>query len=314
VYNYIVIKIFLVKYKRVFLIILAMVFLVVLFLVKNTTFFKKTEVGQEINPKNGLISSNATIEDLINRDTDKDGVPDWQEGLWGTDPTKKETTPGVPDSVAIDKLRIQQKNGVETISGGIESIENLTQTEKFSRELFTTVATLSQSGQLDQATIDALGNSLAEKIQNSIPEKIYILFDLNIIESNTKQTIQKYSDTFDNIFIKKHIGKGVPAILQEFITNEENISILLELNPIIDEANQIINELVKMPTPRSLSLLHLNLINSFQRIMENISDIKLFDSDTIVAMGAIVQYEKNALDLSYSANKLTDAIKQKLNN
>ncbi|MFH1366042.1 MAG: hypothetical protein ABIG99_01490, partial [Patescibacteria group bacterium] len=93
-YNYIVIKIFLVKYKRVFLIILAVVFLVVLFLVKNTTFFKKTEVRQEINPKNGLISSNATIEDLINRDTDKDGVPDWQEGLWGTDPTKKETTPG----------------------------------------------------------------------------------------------------------------------------------------------------------------------------------------------------------------------------
>ena len=69
-----------------------------------------------------------------------------------------------------------------------------------------------------------------------------------------------------------------------------------------------------MQVPKSLSLLHLDLINNLQKMTENINDIKLFDSDPIVAMGAIIQYGENALASVSSANKLTDTIKQKLNN
>ena len=46
--------------------------------------------------------------------------------------------------------------------------------------------------------------------------------------------------------------------------------------------------------PKSLSVLHLNVINSLQRLYENISDIKLYEDDTIVAFGAIFQYNQNA--------------------
>lgn len=316
-YNYIVIKTFLIKYKKILLVILAVLFLVVLFLIKNKTIFKNSFTLTQNKQENGLTYGDMTIEDLVDRDTDIDGIPDWQEGLYGLDPTKKETTPGTPDSSALEKLRATQEKSATTQGGGNASAlntENLTQTEKFSRELFTTVAALNQNGTVDQATIDALGNSLAEKIENPPQRKIYTISDIKITNNDTKQTIQKYSDTLNNIYLKQHVKKGVPTILQEFTEDETNIDKLSELDPIINQANQIIGELLKIQVPQSLSLLHLDLINDSQSIVENISDIKFFESDPVVAIGAIVQYGKNVLTLESSARKLINTIKQKLSN
>jgi len=317
-YNYIAIKIFFVKYKKILLIIFAVLFLIVVFLLKKTSLFKNTELfNQGIATKNGLsISDNATIEDLVNKDTDGDEIPDWQEGLYGLDPTKKETNPGIPDSSALSKLRVEQGNdrGIITMGDSSSGTENLTQTEKFSRELFATVASLNQNGQMDQATISALANSLSERVENSVQRKVYTISDLTIVNSDTKQTIQKYSDTLNNIYLKQRVKKGVPTILQEFTADETNVAKLAELDPIIKQTNQIISESLKMPVPQSLSILHLNLINDSQRLLENISDIKLFESDPIMAIGAIIQYGKNALSIASSAKSLTDTIKQRLSN
>lgn len=283
------------------------------FIFKKTSIFKNTEIFQRINTGNGLTYGDMTIEDLVNKDTDGDGIPDWQEGLYGLDPNKKETTPGTPDSSALSKLRIAQGNEAGATYGE-NGVENLTQTEKFSRELFATVAALNQNGQVDQATIDALSNSMATKIENPIQRKVYTMSDIKIVNSDTKQTIQKYSDALNNIYKKHQVKKGALTILQEFIEDETNLDKLLELDPVINQTNQTIIESLKIPVPQSLALLHLDLINNFEKMMENISDIKLFNNDPIVAIGAIIQFGNNTDTLTSSAKNLTNAIKQKLNN
>src|SRR3990167_1711774 len=109
-----------------------MIFLIALFLIKKTTIFKKSTTPVVNNQENGLATM--TLEELVYKDADSDGIPDWQEGLYGLDPTKKETTPGIPDSVAINKLKSEQGSSAETIneSRDNQETENLTQTEKFS--------------------------------------------------------------------------------------------------------------------------------------------------------------------------------------
>jgi flagellar basal body-associated protein FliL len=89
-YNFRIIKKYALKYKRTLWIVLAAVFLLVLFLLKTASALKNQEnkAVQEVNQNPGLTYDNEIVGNLVNRDTDGDGIPDWEEGLWGTDPTK----------------------------------------------------------------------------------------------------------------------------------------------------------------------------------------------------------------------------------
>jgi len=242
------------------------------------------------------------IGDLVNKDTDRDGILDWEEPLWGLDPTKTETTPGVPDSSVIKKLKVEQGFSSNTTEGGQDYTENLTETDKFSRELFSTIASLNQNGVMDQTTID------------NIQRKVFTVSDIKIIKDDSVNAIKKYYDTLNGIQ-KKYVGKNTVAdILQRFIIDENNVdtSVLIELDPIIKQTSTMINEILKVSIPNSLSMLHLNFLNSGQGLLENISDMQFFDTDPVIAMGAMSKYEENLNSFQTALVSLINTIDQKL--
>lgn len=295
-----------------------MLFLVVLFLLKNTSILKNAKIFQKTTPENGLTYGDMTIEDLVNKDADGDGIPDWQERLYGLDPTKKETTPGTPDSSALEKLRAAQGINTERTKGGNSSMgtENLTQTEKFSRELFATVAATSQNGAVDPATIDAISASLAEKIQNPVVRKVFLTSDIKIIKDDSAQAVKKYFNSMNGLETKYPIKEDVLSILQRFVADEDNVdsSVLKELDPAITQMQNMLNATLKIEVPQSLASLHLDSINSGERLMENISDMRLFDSDPIVALGAMSKFAENVDSFQSSIVTLITTISIKLNN
>ncbi len=157
-------KDFFLKNKKVFLVSFAVLFVFLAFFIKTKSVFKNSSLKQT-----GLVYNNETVGDLISTDTDGDGVLDWEESLWGTDPTKKDTSGnGLGDAAEIEKMK--QATGKSTL-GLAQSEENLTETDKFSRELFTTIVALNQTGGLDQNTVDKLSSSLIQQIQNPAIKK-----------------------------------------------------------------------------------------------------------------------------------------------
>lgn len=292
-------------------------FLVVLFLLKTGFFFKNSADLAQNKEGEGLVYSTAIVQDLVNKDTDGDGVLDWEESLWETDPTKKETTPGTPDSAAISKLKTDQtvQQGESLLKGKSQEMENLTETDKFSRELFSTVAALNQSGAMDEATADKISNSLAEHIQNASPKKVYTLSDIKISTKDDKVVTRTYSEALGGIEQKYSPNYTVLDVLQKFSVDENNIdsSVLSELDPIIKQIDYTINAMLKINVPQSLATLHLNVINSMEKSMEIVSDLQLYDTDVIVALSAISQYDQNATTLSSDITNLNDGILKKIN-
>lgn len=263
-----------------------------------------------------MVYDNTTVGELVYRDTDGDGIPDWEENLWGTDPTKKETTPGIPDSTAVNKLKISQELSLEG-DDALVGDENLTETDKFSRELFSTIASLSQTGTIDEEAAEKITASLAEKIKNPVQKKTYVLSDIKIIQDNSITAVKKYNDTLDNIIEKKYPIKGnVLEILTRFIVDENNVdaSVLAELNPIIEQRNKITEAIVQTEVPETLSILHLGFINALQKYSETLQALTLFESDPIVTLGAISQFEETVSLMESAVNKLKEAVEEKLNN
>lgn len=275
---------------------------VALFFVKNKTSFKNEGV---INQQ-GLAYSNLTLQDLVNKDTAGDGIPDWKKRLLGIDPSKK-----ISDSEILNNFGTGNLNN----QTGQSSDQNLTQTDKFSRELFGTVATLSQSETMDQATIDSLSASLADKIKNPVIRKIFSTSNLKIINNDSIQAFIDYSNTLGDIYGEYTIKYSVLDVFQQFGADENNIdeSALLKLDPIITQMNQKIQGMLKMSVPQSIATLHLGVINTLQKLVENISDVKLYSTDPVIALGGISKYDENVTGLDSTFNSLMGMIKQKLN-
>lgn len=274
-----------------------MLFLVVLFLAKKTSVFENALTLIQ-NKQEGLIYNTATIGELAEKDTDGDTIPDWQETLYGLNPSNKETTPGIPDSTVVEKLRPGEGNIAETMGGENQYAENLTETDKFSRELFTTIASLNQSGAIDQSTTEQIASSLSEEVKNYAPKKIFTLADIKIIKNDSPKATENYAQTLVNIFEKNKAPEYTAIeVLEEFVADGKKVdpSALLKLTPITEYLNTNINEMAEMNVPQSLVSTHLDYLNAMERITENLNDIKNYETDPIPALGAINQYGKNAL-------------------
>ena len=170
---------------------------------------------------------------------------------------------------------------------------------------------------MDQATIDALSASLAEKMQNPNPRKIYTISDIKIINDDNFKAFMNYINASDSIHKKSPTIKYTAFdVLQEFSKDENNpdTSVLVKLDPIITQTNAIKDAMIKTNVPKSLSTLHLNVINSLERLSENLNDIKLFDTDPVVSLGGISQYSQNTNTLLSDIANLQNIIQQKLNN
>ncbi len=296
------------------LVVSAILLLSVLFLTKNKTLFKNSD--QALINSDGLAYENSKVSELVNKDTDGDSVLDWEEGLWGTDPTKKDTDgDGVQDDSEITKLKSDTKISLENSNS--TSPETLTKTDQFSQDLFTTIAALTQEGaELDQATIEKISNSLMENIENITPEKIYTATDIKIIQKEDKLVFQEYNSKIQALLKKYPLNVDVAEVINRSLTDdgEIDVSVLKGLDPAINQLRGFTKEMLTLNTPVSLLNLHLAVMNSFEKLAENLASMKLIDSEAIVAFNAINQYVENTEIAQAAIIKLNSTLKQILNN
>lgn len=296
--------------------------IILLFFIKNKNLFESTEKYIGIKQQGSLnYDPNTTVADLVNKSTTGDGIPDWEKILFGLDPAKKENVRGVPDSVTIEKLKIQQ---TAQSSGQVinQDNTNLTQTDKFSREFLATVTTLDQSGAIDQNgnmsqdTVDKLSSSLSDSVQNSPQRKIYTLSDLNITNDASITVVEKYNEALNGFYKKLSTKYNVVDILQKFAPDDTGLNVdptvLPELDPIINELNNFIAGMVKIKVPQKFANLHLNMLNGLEGIVENLNDVKLYDTDPIVAFSGVSKYNNNVTNMESAAQQLADEIKREL--
>ena len=258
--------------------------------------------------ENGLVYGSESVGALLAKDTDGDGVFDWEEGLWGTDPLKPDTDgDGESDQNQIAKMKAERVAGAEA-SGEISYAEegSLTQTDKFARELFTTVVALSQAGDVDDGTVADITASLATQIQNPAQRKVFTSADLKIISDNSTQSFMNYSNDTDKIFVGKYpFDEKVADILIKFSEGEGegDAAVLVELDPIIKNLAGMVTGMTTINIPSEIATYHLAVTNSLEKIYENLSDIRLIDSDPVLSIGAISTYSDNleALDTSIVA-------------
>jgi hypothetical protein len=247
----------------------------------------------------------ATAESLLAsyaaKDTDSDGLPDWQESLYGTDPANPESVAiGVLDGAAVEQGLVKPKFTGASAPEETKKNERIpgspaddTITAKFARSFFekyfTTYggeASLSQE-QLVSFTNDAVNTLVAENAGRSV----YTAKNITV-SGEGSVAMTAYIQTLETA-LSKHIllnEKSEIDYLSDAV-EKNDASAYKKIAEIGASYTALSKDMVKIPVPKEAASAHLAVANSFAKMGEIITDISTASSDPLRSLVGLTLYK-----------------------
>jgi len=302
------------------LLILGCFFLFPKFKNRKTTYSVSVKKQAEISELTNQIN-----QQILRNDTDKDGLKDWEENLWKTDPTNPDTDgDGTDDNSEILAKRdpltagpddFLEENAPLNLNKEDQDNDNqnkpLTQTDLLSRELFVGYATLKQNNQLGTEQEDQFIDDLIEKnlSLNTNQPKNYTLDDLNITQNNSEESFQQYINNIKNIDnLAKNLESEIIIIKRVLETkNQDDLDKLtsnLEIYALMEK------QLLNIEIPSEISESHLDLINALDKLEKNIEDMSQVFIDPIRSLNGIKNYFETGKLITEKIEEIMNSIKE----
>jgi hypothetical protein len=231
----------------------------------------------------------ASAEDISSRDSDGDGIRDWEEFLWGLDPYKKDTNGnGLDDAKELEVRKIALR-GSTTATGTATT----TFTDTFSKEFFVAFTALKQSGNLTKKNIDQISKQSLEALtQTTITEK-YSNKDL-IIASSTPSAKTEYkkaiNQTGKGLSIKS-LGREL-ELLSRAINRPRSEKLISELTKIQQTYLTLAERTIKVPVPSAIQNTHLELANTYYKLGAAVGGLTLIYDDPALSVVYFSEYQK----------------------
>jgi hypothetical protein len=273
------------------------VLIVLFFTIKGVvSLFKNKEGGSILEP------TTMTVGDIVQKDTNKNGIADWEEGLWGLDPTKN--GPENKDFILAKKGSLE-KNGL--IYTGDDS-KMITQNELLSRQFFATILSLQQTGNLDSDAVDAISSSIGEEIKSTLIPDIYNT-EMAIIRNTTDESKEAYLIAFSNLVDKyegRDIGSEMTIFAQGIANNDPQA--LYAAKTVADAYREFGADLMLLPVPNSAIYTHTSLANNYEKVAQSIEGLTQVLDDPIIGMRSLLNYKKYTDALVSDFEKLSDIL------
>lgn len=278
--------------KKKVLVVVVMAFVLVIVVLLASRFKKETVINNNLS----IIEPNQ--EAIETKDSDNDGLADWEEALWGTDPQNPDTdSDGTPDGDEVKEGRDPLKIGPDDIFGEAEEIlaPELNPTQKLSREFFAEYLTLKKTGEYNEQTAAELVAKLTQKGSEALSIKEYTLSDLKVVPANTAN-IKKFANEFVTMFANNahQSQENEFEIFVEWLESQ-NKTTLAKIDPILESYQGMAAEAPDIAVPTEFANAYLALVNSFVRLETIVGAMRNADIDLISALPALGNYESSAL-------------------
>jgi len=265
------------------------------------------------NFSSGLFLSNIEIKNKSKIDSDFDGLKDWEEGLWKTDPNNFDTDgDGTSDGDEVKQNRNPLVKGPDDYLTNNSFFENninqniikkTTETDQIAKDLIKGFIGLKQSDYLNSDNQEKLINSITEKRFNSVDyfSKKYDLSNLNIVVDSIENQ-ESYFNNIRNLLLKTSDLVDDTIVLGEFIMKNKNGDVD-DLNKSLEIYKSIQTDLIKMDVIKKVSLIHVEVINIMSDIINNVTKMKYFYKDPV---GAVVGLKKSQESKDLLVKKLVE--------
>lgn len=291
-------KNFLPSKKFITSVLIILVIIGVFFVIRGIfSLFRKGSGGLSNNSKVEM-----TVGTIIQKDSNKNGIADWEEYLWGLDPNRN--GPENKEFI-LNKKRTLEQGGVMFTPDDSKSI---TENEMLSRQFFATIISLQQTGNLNEENLASIAESIGQEVKIIEFENIYTDQMLNIRQDSTDVELS-YLESFINLFEKyqeQDIGSELILISQGLVYNDPQA--LYSAMTVAGLYRSFAKELMSVVVPSSIAMTHLSLVNNYDKIGKSIEELGRGLSDSIVGMKAMLSYKKYTDDLAIDLEKISEIL------
>ena len=251
-------------------------------------------------------SSEELLREYAAKDSDSDGLPDWQEALYGTDPLNPESfQEGILDGDAVSqglvepKVRVTEPNAetdIESIPGITPSSDSLT--DRFSRELLTQY--LSNRGTTAPTSAEII--SFVEKgIQNLKAEAVspprYTLADVSVAGGVGAQSLQTYAAEAETAFAQNTVSADKNELSYFADALKDDAAALEKIEDISAAYANIAAAMIEISVPNEARQAHLTIVNALIHMSEASADMAALKTDPVRALLGIGLYASYAQEL-----------------
>ncbi len=250
------------------------------------------------NQNKTLTSTRVVVKDIVKKDSNFNGIADWEESIWGLDPYKN----GDLNKEFIMSKRALLEN--ENIFP-IKNTEEINETELMSRDIFALILALESSGDLNEANIESISEMIGENIEILPFENKYNNDSLTIIEASEKNHLIYFGifSLLNDKYIDSGMGDELSLIGQGLANNDS--SAFVALNSVASAYRLFGEELMKMPIPEDMKTDHVDLANNYEKVALSIEQLTKISNDTMVGIKGFINYNKYIEEIVFTLEKLS---------
>jgi len=258
------------------------IILVALFVI----FFSIYKIFQLVSNHGSKKSSvKMSIINKVQNDSNSNGIPDWEEKLWGLNPNKD----GAKNKEIIDSKR---NSLVNQNSSNIAGDASTTNNDDLSKEFFAALISLQQTGELDNNAMGVIADSISQKIVSKPLADIYKKSSLKIVSSSVANN-NAYLKELTKINYKykdKDIGSELVFIIQALA--DKNPKILTLAKPTAEAYRDFGKDLMKIPVPSNIASIHIIMANNYEKNAQSIEGLIQLDDNPLLGMESLINYKK----------------------
>jgi len=230
---------------------------------------------------------------LEEKDTDGDGLKDWQEDLYGTDKTKKDTDgDGIPDAVEIRTSQAPTTTDALSLSTSTTTPEQKTLTRALTRQIFAAYVQAKQEKTFNQKEFNTFVENLTKQAYDKsiLPKFTYSVDDIKHIIKPTEKNVRFYKKAFDEAVKEFDTIDAYEMTLYAQAVKTQNPDDFAKLRSVADIYRRVAKNLMIMPVPSDYTRQHVRLANNFVTFASVLDKLAFSETDPMLSFVAIREF------------------------
>ncbi len=260
---------------------------VVKFFILDSGSEENEKVSEKIDFKQAFSKQPSRVKDL-----DEDGLFDWEETLYGTDPTNPDTDgDGKKDGEEVDSGTDPNINGNtddDSISDSVDGSINLdyrkdpdlTKTDVLAKDFLSIYKNLKDGGNLGTPVEESAVQSIIDRNLDNFFKPKYKSEEIRTVVSNDS-TLEKYYRDYISLFNSVSKNKEYELFLFARYIETGETEFLDTLKANVQSMKSVTKGLSEMGVPETNLFRHLNVLNSYEVVVTIIDEMIISGEDPV---------------------------------